>query len=392
MLDAPEPKAPSDELVVDQDQWPFFQNELTTMSVFSEHDDSDDTDDGLGLVRLRKLKDSAQTLVDLDDLMAELRRRFEAQYPGVGAQLGKNRYVESLVGSGNKIMDGDVPTVPEVESVPESAPPLEAGRGVRIGMVDTPITVAAAKRLGVQTDWSFAEGGGIPIPFRAGHSTFVASLIKRQAPGAELFLEGIAKRKTGRANSWDTARAMMRLVNDHHIDILNLSIGCYASTGPPFVVRRAIEKLSERVLVVAAAGNHGGLPEWFRGRTRDSGFWPAAIPPVIAVGADNGEGGSPPLWSPQLPWITCTALGVDIVADYINGPVKIAKGDVRTFDGTAKWSGTSFAAATVSGAIAAQMVNEQAAAQGLAPHLTPRDAFDDLVGAGTLVRKFEPGG
>jgi subtilisin family serine protease len=103
------------------------------------------------------------------------------------------------------------------------------------------------------------------------------------------------------------------------------------------------------------------------------------MPDVVAVGAVDAEGKRPP-WSPNLDWIDCTALGVDVVADYLDGEVQLTKTEAP-FAGFAVWSGTSFAAATVSGAIAARMGSQRVGA---------RQAYEDLLRDSEVVRPFEP--
>ena len=258
-----------------------------------------------------------------------------------------------------------------------------AGQGVRVGMVDTRMPRAVIDALGDITVDVVPDVQPMkykPMKYRAGHSTFVADLIRRRAPNASLYLAG-ALDDDGRANSWATARAMMRLAEEKQIDILNLSLGCYAATGPPFVLARAIERLTPRVLVVAAAGNHGEFVHWERGRTRESANWPAALTEVVAVGADSGRGSGSASFSPRLPWVRFTALGVDVVGRYLEGSVDV-KGTTQEFHGYATWSGTSFAAATVSGAIAARCrPGSVPTVQGLAP----------LLDGSAVVRPYEGG-
>jgi subtilisin family serine protease len=80
---------------------------------------------------------------------------------------------------------------------------------------------------------------------------------------------------------------------------------------------------------------------------------------VVAVGADRGagaEGSRLAPFSPRLPWVAVTADGVDVVSTYLSGDVDVltrAGSQRRRFDGYARWSGTSFAAATVTGELAA---------------------------------------
>jgi len=60
-----------------------------------------------------------------------------------------------------------------------------------------------------------------------------------------------------------------------------------------------------------------------------------------------------------LPWVDVAACGMEVSSTYLKGDVNLesvhGKPD-QPFDGFATWSGTSFAAAEVSGAIAARTV------------------------------------
>ncbi|MGN9812832.1 S8 family peptidase [Micromonospora sp. BQ11] len=370
-----------DQLVVDVQHLEPVEALLGELGVQYAEQAPEDRDDLLGLARLRELRDAGGGDLDVGEVLALLRQRAAAERDGWQPMIGKNRVVDAVIGeghkpmsaigavavSGHKPMAGAEPKpVGAGEVTLASGGTPEAGRGVRVGLVDTPLAPPAP---GTDED---------PLPFRAGHATFVASLIRRQAPAAELHVEGVLDAATGRADSWDVARAIVRLARDQQLDLLNLSLGCYTiAGGPPLVIARAIERLGAGVLVVAAAGNHGALAYLTAGRTRSSACWPAAVAPTVAVGAVDQDG-SVPEWSPILPWVTCSAPGVGVAGEYLTGMVRLGDGGVQRFTGQAQWSGTSFAAATVTGAIAARTVPGSA---------TPRQALDDLLTEGTLIRR-----
>lgn len=356
-----------DQLIVDLQHLPVVKDELEFLGVSYADSAEGDEDLNLGLARLRDMKDSEGEVMDLDALMAEVRQQVGAKRDGWVPTMAKNRWVETIIGSGTKPMAGGSPQVPTDDEIPHDAPPPGAGQGVRVGIVDTPLFRPDRFVLG-------------PVSVQAGHSTFVTSLIKRQAPAATVHLRGVLDPVTGKADSWATARAMMALAVEEQIDILNLSLGTYVASGPPLAISRAIERLTPQVLVVAAAGNHGGFLTLAHGRTSRSAVWPAAISPVVAVGAHDADG-KRPLWSPNLSWITCTAPGVDVVGSYVEGPVTQGEGVTpEDFHGFAKWSGTSFATATVTGAVAARTEPGRT---------TARQALDALLGEeGGLVKPF----
>jgi membrane-anchored mycosin MYCP len=103
-------------------------------------------------------------------------------------------------------------------------------------------------------------------------------------------------------------------------------------------------------------------------------MWPAALDDVVAVGASDGNGHHAQ-FSPDLPWVNFLAPGVGVDSTYLTGRIRAGSQDVHTtttsepFTGWANWSGTSFAAASVSGAIAARIKPG---------HRTAREALDDL--------------
>ena len=215
-----------------------------------------------------------------------------------------------------------------------------------------------------------------PAPW-AGHATFVTGLVVAQAPAAEIVVRQVLNSQTGRASVWDTAKAMVSFANAN-VDVLNLSFGCRTAVPTsgvaPLALRRAVEVLSRKTVLVAAAGNHGATDH------RTLPTWPAALPGVVAVGAtgnhDHPDAPTAAPFTPRMPWIDCPAPGFDVVSTFLHAVVDL--GSPKTpqpvrFDGFARWSGSSFAAATVSGAIAAAMVAGELTAKGALHHLLTTD-------------------
>jgi subtilisin family serine protease len=211
-----------------------------------------------------------------------------------------------------------------------------------------------------------------------GHATFVASVIARQAPLAALDPRAVLGGETGTASLWDTATALVGFAGSGAA-VLNLSFGCRTLDGrPPLLVARAVERLGPDVLCVAAAGNHGDLPD-----IRQDPVWPAALPGVVAVGATDEPGAR---FSPALPWVRCTAPGVGVSGAYLAGTVlnpadpEHAEPWSQEYHGYARWSGTSFAAAAVTGAVAA----------AIRPGMTAREALEELLATPDgLVRPYQ---
>jgi subtilisin family serine protease len=112
---------------------------------------------------------------------------------------------------------------------------------------------------------------------------------------------------------------------------------------------------------------------------------------VVAVGATDAKR-KVPKWSPEpekWPWVNVLATGENVTSTYIDGKVAL-KEERKEFEGFATWSGTSFAAAKVSGAVAAETVPGRvsaAAALPATPGASPRPRRDpvDPVTAGAAM-------
>jgi subtilisin family serine protease len=181
----------------------------------------------------------------------------------------------------------------------------------------------------------------------AGHGTFIAGVILMQAPDAVLWperaiagdgvtdelrlLHGLAKLKAREAATGQT------------IDVLNLSLGCYTHDDKPSPVLEAtLRALPRATVVVACAGNSSS----------ERPFWPAALKRVIGVGSMDTAGTARSTFSNYGWWVDACAFGEDITSSFFQFDSEDGGGN-RDFTGYATWSGTSFAAPRVAGAIAA---------------------------------------
>lgn len=335
-----------------------------------------DENDVLGLALIELGEDTA---TGLDDVLLAVRGSIAAEYEMWLPPIGKNRRVDAVIGfPQSKSLYAGPPKQADAAQWSVSAD-ATAGRGVRVGVLDTRFVehegLVASCRFG-------PDDVHVPTgvqPTWAGHATFVAGLVHAQAPAAEIELRGVLRSEDGRASSWDTAVAMARFATSG-VDILNLSLGCRTDDGlPPLTIQRAVQVLAPRMLLIAAAGNHGDADEHAKQPT-----WPAALPGVVAVGAgtrDDVGTVTPASFTPPAPWVRCLTTRTEEVSTYLRGPVRarvapglVEAGDVRgvhtsdatpgadglvevamDFGGFASWRGTSFAAATVSGAVAARM-------------------------------------
>lgn len=358
-----------DELVVDTRYLEPVEDRLRKLRVeVANARDDIDSDPNLGLTLLRNLQQMTSSgclkpLVDLDAVLADLRYGFAAENDGWVPEMGKNRLSDVVFPSPNP--DIHLDTLPVSESRPGWADLLDGPAAdrrlevrrkepVRVGVVDTTLvpheTMIGVEEKGVK--WHEKH----PVPMRAGHARFVAGLIRKQAPAATIILRP-AMGSTGTGTLWTAAQQISAFASDK-VDVLNLSMGCRTADGqPPLAISRAIAQIGPDTVVVASAGNHGDVVGMVDGVTRKSPVWPAALPGVVAVGAID-ENEKLASFSPDLPWIDHLECGVDVISSYISAPeVDLGDGTLRPFKGWARWSGTSFAAANLTGRIAGLMAS-----------------------------------
>jgi subtilisin family serine protease len=271
---------------------------------------------------------------------------------------------------GARVIGGaDAPTL-----TAESYPRLPAATSVTVGVIDTGVVL---DRRGRPHPWfgrdhlsycryddedvlSYGAGDHAPAD---GHGTFVAGVVLREAPSARVRTWGVlAKERVPTRESKLTgdddvavAAALGALALNRDVRVVNLSFGggVWLEHEEPKVLRRALTEFCARrpdVAIVAAAGNQGG----------EATVWPAGfctqLPHVISVGAvdetspiPEGSTPAPAAFSNTGEWLCAFASGVDVL-----GP----QPRPDKHDGWARWSGTSFAAAIVSGRIA-QVAIEQ---------------------------------
>ena len=225
-----------------------------------------------------------------------------------------------------------------------------AGRGVTVGVIDSGIIGHT------WVDGSFLATPGSIDPLdddhngdldpQAGHGLFVGGVILREAPAAVLRVVR-AFDDYGYVRIRRAANAIVEL-DELGCDVINLSFGRHTERNrPPLAHRKALSKIRDTTVVVAAAGNHKPHDRnYVEGRK----FWPAAFQRVVAVAAlDTASGIRMASFSNVGGWVDIAAPGARVLGPFAT---------FGKFNGWARWSGTSFAAPMVAGRIAATMTDE----------------------------------
>jgi hypothetical protein len=254
---------------------------------------------------------------------------------------------------GPELSEGETPQYPSADA---------EGTPIRVAVIDTGI--AMQKRsdgwlAGLVRQDSDEDNvdplDALPEPngyldLGAGHGTFASGIVQQVAPGADLAVYR-ALDSDGIGSEVDVACAMVRAVREG-AQILNLSLGMETlDDQPPVVFEVAMELIDKvaveterEVLVVAAAGNYGHARP----------CWPAALRRVIAV-AGLTQDLAPAAWSTRGSWVDCSAIAEGVRSTYVEGqehPQIDPEPDKFPEDAWALWTGTSFAAPQVAGAIA----------------------------------------
>jgi hypothetical protein len=275
---------------------------------------------------------------------------------------------------------------PDSPPAPQAVPRAGAlpGKAAKVAIIDTGIADQEPRRSdgllagiprspqNIDPLTSFSGGGPDPyLDFDAGHGTFVAGIVNQVAPAAEISVYK-AIDSDGIGSEVQVACAMIEAVKAGN-KIINLSLGCQAQDDfPPVALRAALTVIGEldagkpageKTIIVAAAGNCGD--------TRP--FWPAAFPGVISVAGLNPNM-TPSPWSSHGFWVTCSTVGQGLLSPYVSGRVSPlidpAGTEFPAPNPFAVWSGTSFAAPQIAGAVARL---------SQAPGATPRSALDQVL-------------
>ncbi len=211
----------------------------------------------------------------------------------------------------------------------------------------------------------------------AGHGTFIAGLIEQVAPGTRVTVHRVLHAQ-GDGDEVQISAAIYALPKPPREGaILNLSFGGYVMDHPGVLASAVAEAQHRGYVVVASAGNDATCQPSF----------PAAFPDVVAVGAVGPAGPAP--FTNYGSWVRACAPGVDLVSSFFrgwNGHLPASGGvDPDKFDGWACWSGTSFSAPVVAGALAREMTVNGCSARDAVTRLIDQPALLRLPGLGTVI-------
>lgn len=192
------------------------------------------------------------------------------------------------------------------------------------------------------------QGDGLLDP-SAGHGTFVTGVVQQVAPAATIRVYRAVDTE-GMGTSYDVANAMTQAAQDG-ADVINASLGVSTvDNQAPVAFTTAVETIQDgwpNVVIVASAGNMGlNVP-----------MYPAAMPEVTGVAALNPDGLTRAIWSNYGDWVDCSAIGVGITSTFVEGYEPHTENGVVVTeyfgpDSWALWSGTSFSAPQIAGAVA----------------------------------------
>jgi hypothetical protein len=340
----------------------------------------------------RRLNGSVTAVTTLNPFAATLSLR-----PGILGEAFLRQIVPTLQGHGFSTdlnyLEAALPHYrfrPADNPVEVNAPgPGEGGAG-RVLVIDSPAddpdAAPGVEAIGPSVDYD-VDGNGL-VDEDHGHGIYVASLVERLAPGAEVVLAGVNGGHLADSARWspmlfsdaDVITALGQAFGltatgvEHPFDVVNLSLGgagC-GGIGSRFALGRFLRDLADvsaatsgvRPVYVAAAGNDGGDVKQFPAAWRDGPTMQTAALVVDLVSAPgvgdeirtihetlrtdllavgSWTGGRRDSFSNCGAWVNAIAAGRNTISRYPSPP---------STTGWARWSGTSFATARVSAAVA----------------------------------------
>jgi subtilisin family serine protease len=213
----------------------------------------------------------------------------------------------------------------------------------------------------------------------AGHGTFIAGVILQQAPETALVIDRIVG-FDGVSDELALTRSLASFGRkaahaSTQVDLISLSLGCFTHDDKPSpVLEHAINAVRHGTVIVACAGN----------ANTDRPFWPAALKRVIAVGSLDTDGRDRAPFSNYGWWVDACTMGDQVVSSFFTFDGLGPEGK-EDFNGYASWSGTSFAAPRVAGAIAARVAGHGVSAAHAAADLLNADDHRSMPDLGVLI-------
>jgi hypothetical protein len=302
--------------------------------------------------RVVRLRGGDRDPIELAHLAANLRRQGVPISANYMTPMG---YLKSAVGSPE-------PTAGARPDWPMSADEQEQEKSpVRVVIIDTGVYGDRDDGwlAGLDTGINREDLDDMPrddfLDLAAGHGSFCAGIVQQIVPDARIEVRKELD-SNGFAHELRVARRLVHEVRKgleagQHV-IVNLSFGAEtADDERPVALGVALEIIDEQsreagleTVVVAAAGNFG----------HDRPCYPAAFPTVTAVAALT-QGMLPAEWSSRGAWVDVSTIGEGVRSTFVPGTESPSLDyDFEEFphNAWALWSGTSFAAPQVAGAIA----------------------------------------
>jgi subtilisin family serine protease len=252
-------------------------------------------------------------------------------------------------------------------------------RPVRVGLIDTGVTVHLDGRPheylanALDRDWRDGDNiddvpqRGLPLGGTDNHGTFCAGLVHAAAPDAVLHMRKALDLADATKVDGLVARHLLELAGIPGLHVINLSFFGAEDEERPEEIHAALTAIfadgRSDLIVVTAAGNHWTNHPLYPGR------FAADFPYVVSVGAiDESITPSADQEPPRAAFSNCWP-GITVYAPgaRVRGPA-ITYEHGESQDSWSVWSGTSFAAATVSGLLA----------KAIAGGHTPGEALDAL--------------
>jgi hypothetical protein len=336
---------------------------------------------GLAKIRLAP-HSSGDPVAEHEALFAALEAAHDRLGPGVAAP---DHLLSITPGVACPATEPDYEPARAALRPPSSARGCCTGDGIRVAVVDTGLVPDAAALHswlhGVTGDDDLDVAEGSLIQRYGGHGTFIASIVRAMAPRAEVRVHRYFE-KAGAIYETDLVRALESVLA-WEPDVISLSAGThtwrhYGLLSFQAFVDGPLRARGDRTVLVSAAGNDG----------RDWKFSPAELPGVISVGALNGDWDGRAWFSDYGEWVSVFAPGQDLVQAFARGEYIYHERPAprqATFEGMARWSGTSFSTPVVAGLIAARMSGTGEAARAAADALLAIAREQSMPGVGPVL-------